>query len=89
MQLHFGRGKICCGFPDLGAKCWAEPGTRQWEEREKLMLAVWMSIRGELAKRAKPPPLRGAPRRKNWVGSEWRKDGDQEGVMMARVNTGR
>lgn len=53
------------------------------------MLAVWMSIRGELAKRAKPPPLRGAPRRKNWVGSEWRKDGDQEGVMMARVNTGR
>lgn len=53
------------------------------------MLAVWMSIRGELAKRAKPPPLRGAPQRKNWAGSEWRKDGDQEGVMMARVNTGR
>ena len=30
--------------------------------------------------------MRGAPGRKNSVGSEWRKDGEQEGVIMARVN---
>lgn len=30
--------------------------------------------------------MTGSPRRKSSVGSEWRKDGDQEGVIMARVN---
>jgi len=86
LKLHFGRGRICCGFPDLGGWVlgwfWHEAGGG---DRETIISHLDITQRGTCQRKSKATAPGGAPQRKSWVDSEWRKDGDQEGVMMARV----
>ena len=79
--------RICRGFPDLGGWVlgwfWHETGGG---DRETSINHLDITQRGTCRRKSKATAPGGAPQRKSWVDSEWRKDGDQEGVMMARVN---
>lgn len=76
------------GFPLVFLPCRLSVGlSLAWDKGRREETNVHQDIAQKgTCQRAKPLPVRGAPQRKSWVGSEWRKDGDQEGVIMARVN---